>query len=107
MNWLSGLLGSILVRRKSKSNESNIIEYPTSWRIVPILGILVFVIILLLPIFLPEFINQDSVFFFVFFLVSIIIVFTYFTVYLFIWKVEVFDSYFLFSRAFRKQQKIA
>ncbi|MBU1092988.1 MAG: hypothetical protein KKH01_00850 [Firmicutes bacterium] len=107
MNWLSGLLGSILVRRKSKSNESNIIEYPTSWRIVPILGILVFVIILLLPIFLPEFINQDSVFFFIFFFVSIIIVFTYFTVYLFIWKVEVFDSYFLFSRAFRKQQKIA
>lgn len=107
MNWLSGLLGSILVRRKSKSNESNIIEYPTSWRIVPILGILVFVIILLLPIFLPEFINQDSVFFFVFFFVSIIIVFTYFTVYLFIWKVEVSDSYFLFSRAFRKQQKIA
>jgi hypothetical protein len=107
MNWLSGLLGSILVRRKSKSNESNIIEYPASWRIVPILGILVFVIILLLPIFLPEFINQDSVFFFVFFFVSIIIAFTYFTVYLFIWKVEVFDSYFVFSRAFRKQQKIA
>lgn len=107
MNWLSGLLGSILVRRKSKSNESSIIEYPTSWRIVPILGIFVFVIISLLPFFLPGFIDQDSVFFFISFFVCIIIIFTYFAVYLAIWKVEVFDSYFLFRRAFRKTLKIS
>jgi|GEM_PF-7001652 hypothetical protein len=107
MNWLSGILSSILVRRKSSDNNSNTIVYPLSWIVFPTIGFVFFGILLGVFIFIPDFIDQSNIVFVFIFFFGIIIAFIFLSIYIARWKVQVFDSYCIYTTALKKTRKIA
>jgi len=108
MNWFSGLLSSILTRRKSVDNGKNVIEYPVLWKAIIFVAALVFLVTSIIVIFLPNiFADTDTKIFVISVSLLLTVALIYFFLYLLFWKVEVFDSYFLHSRAFRSKTKIA
>lgn len=105
MRWLGGLVSSILLRRKSKEDDSNIILQPKQWSMILFVLSFVMIALFLFSILAPNefFASNDDRIGLVISSICLWLLNMVLCYYLLIWKIEVFDSYFKLRTIFKKK----
>jgi len=105
MSWFSGFIASKLLKRKSVENETNLIRQPKLWSNSILALSVVWILLLLSPLIAPEiFISSDDIIGIIIFSSIMLLAFLFFYIYLIVWKVEIFDTYFKFRSIFTRKQ---
>jgi hypothetical protein len=106
MRWLSGLLSSIFLKRKSKEDNSNVILQPKQWCSILFLLSYVMIALLVFSIFAPGnvFTSNDDRISLIIFSIGTWVFDMILCYYLLTWRIEVFDSYFIFRTMFKKKK---